>query len=123
MNCCRLMHQPRPVSGCNAEGKESKVTEENIELLLSLRKIQKQINNKCLIDTILCSKLPKTREGRTEVVIMVASRGGLIWGRAHRASKVLANVLFLKVRDVNVLVLLLKPYPCHKYLVFYKDSF
>lgn len=51
---------------------------------------------------------------------MASRPGGLIWGTAHRAAKVLAGVLSLKVRDEREgVTLLLKPYPCHKYLVFY----
>lgn len=34
-----------------------------------------------------------------ELGTMVSSWGGLIVGEAHRISKVLVNVLFLKVRD------------------------
>lgn len=73
--------------------KEKQVTEEYIELFIPLHEVQKQ--SKQMVCRHYGINSQRQKEGRTEVGIMVSSRGGWIWGGTHRASRALVNVLFL----------------------------
>lgn len=77
--------------------KEKQVMEEHIELFIPLHEVQKQ--SKQMVYRHYGINSQRQKEGRTEVGIMVSSRGGWIWGGTHRASRALVNVLFLEVRD------------------------
>lgn len=94
----RFMHRQVNLGNHSLRGgKKKQVMEEYIELFIPLHEVQKQ--SKQMVYRHYGINNQRQKEGRTEVEIMVSSRGGWIWGGTHRASRALVNVLFLEVRD------------------------